>query len=878
MLYSNLVFVQFRAMDASPVAITNYAGFKKLRRAGCKQLRQIRLALVCVLVPSFLACSMIPALSQSIHQDKERKLVTLSDGQGQLVLRLNYDGRCILDQVSVRGREVAGDSGVSTGIRESGRWFNTENIATPSVTVHKDTLTVTGIQFGQPGAEVRETWRFKVEPDQIIWRITRKYPSDAVLEDASFPEWDFANMSTWTGGMLDNGGVIWNKYLDKPNATYGGHFGTVTFWNSSSNDCLRIIPSLPKNQFGAGRFSRQTNDVFSLNYTVSGEELKPRYNLRRFLRDRQDLWSPFHVKSSEVSVGFTLKALEYSSAYDRGTFSGIDGNQVRDLLNTVARYGVIDERLTGGNGWRSGYICLHEPFFAEIGLALDQNDYISNFSKCLDFERDHAIEADGRVKSRWCYTAGDAMPGTFDSFGFYEAQWGYLLDSQPDYVINVAEQFDLTGDRQWLAGQKAACEKALHFLMRREVANTGLTSMMTDSTSQNRGSDWIDIIWASYENAFVNAELYYALERWADAEDALNDSTNAATFRDFASRLKKTFNLPIAQGGFWDPTNQWYVYWRDKDGSIHGNNFVTPVNFAALAYGICDDHSRRKAVLDRMEQEMKKEGLFTWPLCFFSYQPEEGAKSNFPFPRYENGDLFLSWNELAVRAYAADDPVIALKYVRNILSRYGEDGLSYQRYLRQSQEGAGDDILAGNCMAIVGLYRDIYGIQPKPNRLYLEPHLTSELNGTRLRYELRGKLYLVDLSTDSGAITLDNRTIRDAHPFGINVAEGQLQYFPGANADWAMSLSQSDPQPLTVQIESWPAAPDAIRLWTQTSASNKGKTHYVIKHLQPETVYELKINGQPRLSAKADRSGQIKFSCSHSDELPQKFELEPKRL
>jgi len=40
-------------------------------------------------------------------------------------------------------------------------------------------------------------------------------------------------------------------------------------------------------------------------------------------------------------------------------------------------------------------------------------------------------------------------------------------------------------------------------------------------------------------------------------------------------------------------------------------------------------------------------------------------------------------------------------------------------------------------MAIVGLYRNIYGIRPQYNRLYLEPHLTKDLNGTKIRYWLR---------------------------------------------------------------------------------------------------------------------------------------------
>src|SRR4029077_8268242 len=110
------------------------------------------------LVLGLVAWPAHPALGQErIHQDAERKLITLSDGQGQLVLRLNYDGRCVLDQVIVRGREVAGDSGVSTGIRAEGQWFTSKNIATPSVAVSKDTLTVSGIAFGQRGAEIHET-------------------------------------------------------------------------------------------------------------------------------------------------------------------------------------------------------------------------------------------------------------------------------------------------------------------------------------------------------------------------------------------------------------------------------------------------------------------------------------------------------------------------------------------------------------------------------------------------------------------------------------------------------------------------------------------------------------------------------------------------
>jgi hypothetical protein len=48
--------------------------------------------------------SSLPDRQGTVHQDAERKVVTLTDGQGNLALRLNYDGRCVLDQVIVRGR------------------------------------------------------------------------------------------------------------------------------------------------------------------------------------------------------------------------------------------------------------------------------------------------------------------------------------------------------------------------------------------------------------------------------------------------------------------------------------------------------------------------------------------------------------------------------------------------------------------------------------------------------------------------------------------------------------------------------------------------------------------------------------------------------
>ena len=738
------------------------------------------------------------AAAFTIIEDAANRAVTMADGGSNLVLRLNCDGRCLLDRVTVRGREVvAPETGVCSAILVSNQWFTTRSgIPAPRLAVVRNKVTVSDILYGGGGVLVKEAWTFTVQPDGIDWQIDRNYLSGGRLDDTYFPGWDFKDMTTWTGGMLDNGGVAWNKYLETTNATYGAHAGAVTFWNREKGDCLRVsvvgqASRLPGGRLApdphagetpvktagtaaplqqvAMRFSHQPSGIEAVIFSVTDSELKPKHDLCRYLPSRQDLWAPFDVTPGKVSVTYSFQALDYAAAYDRGTFRGLSGRSIREVLNTIGRYGVIDRRIIGSNGWRTGYACLHEQWFSQMGIALNDPDYLANCAATFDYERDHAIEPGGRVKSRWCYTAGDAMPGTYDTNGFYEAQWGYLLDSQPCYVMCVAELFDLTGDQAWLRGQKMACERVLDWLLRRDTDGNGLVEMMTDSHTQQKGSDWIDIIWASYENALVNAELYYALTLWADAEEVLGDRARALEYRRQAAKLKTSFNWTIAEGGFWDPQNQWYVYWRDKDRSLHGNNLVTPVNVAAIGYGLCDDTGRREAILRRMEDEMQREKLFFWPLNFFPYQRDEGHANNFPYPNYENGDIFLSWGELAVRAYAKYSPEIAVKYVRNVLDKYEQDGLSYQRYERKSQRGAGEDILAGNCMTVVGLYRDIYGIQPRHNRLYLEPHLTAELGGTRLRYQLRGQLYVIDLNIKGSRMAVDDFAVSAAEPFALNI-------------------------------------------------------------------------------------------------------------
>ena len=626
------------------------------------------------------------------------------------------------------------------------------------------------------------------------------------------------------------------------------------------------------------RFTREPSGAFSCAYSFTDHERAPRHGLSRFRREQQDIWAPFEASGRRVSVELTLTAPAYADAYDRGVMPGVDGSAIREICHTIARIGAIDELIMGSNGYYSGFAVLHEPWLAQLGLAIDDPGYFRAFTSALDFQRLHAIGPDGRVKSRWAGQRGDEMPGTYDSFGFYECQWGWLMDSQTSWAINVAEQFNFNGDVDWLRQQKSAAEQALEYLVRRDRDGDGLVEMMTDSFREGKGSDWIDVVWAAHENALVNAQLYWGLELWTELEELLGDGARAERYGAAARKLKARFNQTIGEGGFWDPANQCYAYWRDSDNTVHGANLVVPVNFSAVGYGLCDDPDRRAALLDRMESLMRGEKLFFWPLCFSSYAREEGhPRVNWPFPSYENGDIFLAWGELGTRAYARHDPAIALKYVKNVLQQYAKDGLSFQRYLRRSQAGAGDDILANNCSVVVGLYRNLYGVQPRHDRLYLEPHLTPELDGTKLKYQLRGQEYQIALNLGDYAVSVDAFTVRAHEPFSIRCVGETREYFSGDSRLSALSVTAPVRERLRLAISAWPSGDWGAREWTETELSPDATASHVVSGLVPNQAYRLVVNQGAPLALRSDASGRLRFALTTPASGAQRIVLSPER-
>jgi hypothetical protein len=789
---------------------------------------------------------------------------TILFGNDKIRMVLDYNLKCAISKIDVNNQKVIStSSGVYTQIRTLKNEYSTLILAkSPLVKFQKNILEVSNIKYGDESIIIDEKWKFVIEKNDIKFDVERKLSKPLLVEESSFPTFVFDNMNTWEGAFLGNGGLAWFYLFNEKLCTYGVHTNYSSFWNSKTDNGLKISV-LSEVEKVAMKYSRSNNDELVYNVTASKDELIPRYDgdthRRRFIREKTDVWASFALPAGLQHLSLILTPFNYTTEYYKGNFNGLDGNKITSVLNTIARIGVIDSKLYGGNSWHTPYgpICLHEQYIAQFAVAINDINYINGYKQCLDYYKDNAIKPDGRVLPRWAYDNSDAMPGTATPLGFYEAQWGYLLDSNPDYVSNVSQLYNICGDINWVRDQKTTCEKALDYLLKRDSNKNNLVEMITESHLDNKGSDWIDIIWASFENAFVNVKLYYALTLWSDVEKQLGDIEKTNYYSDYAVKLKESFNKSTTNGGFWDEKNKWYVYWLDKDKSVHGNNFVVPVNLMAVAYGICEDENQRKAILDKLEDQMQKENLFIWPLCLYSYEKGEGRDNQFPFPHYENGDIFLSWGAVGVQAYASYKPEVALKYIENILSRHSQDGLAFQRYGRTKQNGLGDDILSGNCLAVIGLYQSIYGINPLYNRLYLNPHLTEKLNNTKLRYNYRGENLDIFLGKENYSIANKLFKLTSNISFGFYSEQNKLFFYNSKDETASMEILTGKNKNLSVEIINWK---NDERSWKQSSTSWNAKFDYKLCNLKPNGLYSIIVDGGKIKGVKSFANGTASFT------------------
>ncbi|MDR0367885.1 MAG: hypothetical protein LBH82_01930, partial [Bacteroidales bacterium] len=167
------------------------------------------------LLSGFFTLSVFGGNAQAnVKYDSVSKTVEIADSSGLLLFSIDCSDGCRIRQINVNGKNVLSGTGVRTGIRTRGGNFTSENLLS-KIKVEKSPgkIILKDIIYGDGALRVNETWSFEVAGDKIVWNIDREYSTLAKLEEMSFPQWNFSSLSVWKGGILDNGGVIWCKYL-----------------------------------------------------------------------------------------------------------------------------------------------------------------------------------------------------------------------------------------------------------------------------------------------------------------------------------------------------------------------------------------------------------------------------------------------------------------------------------------------------------------------------------------------------------------------------------------------------------------------------------------------------------------------------------------
>jgi hypothetical protein len=211
---------------------------------------------------------------------------------------------------------------------------------------------------------------------------------------------------------------------------------------------------------------------------------------------------------------------------------------------------------------------------------------------------------------------------------------------------------------------------------------------------------------------------------------------------------------------------------------------------------------------------------------------------------------------VGVDAYASYNPNLALKYIENILARYDKDGLAFQRYGRVEQNGLGDDILSGNSLAITGLYKSIYGINPMYNRMYLNPHLPEKLSGTTLNYKFRGDNLIISLDKNRYSVSNHQFKLISANSFGFNANQNQLEYFNSNNAVCSLKAQLIKAENLSVEIVRWD---ENEFQWKQKVSAKEGIVTYSVCNLRPDNSYMVSVDGQIDKILKPNKDGCLKF-------------------
>lgn len=721
--------------------------------------RFIALLLTCFLIiPAGSSCFIVSADS-NVSCDQTAKTVTIKNSR--LALVLDFNKKAVIRSLKFDSKELLGVDGICSSVvldSDSNILSSKKLENTPIVTINGDNAKI-DFTMGNSKLSINEEWRFTATEKNISLNVTRSYDwldsTDTKIRHNGMLEFNFRRI--WDNiRRPDDGGNIslGNSYVGK-NGMYlnikgertGVEQGDFVLLNNDDSHALKVNTSSDRNI--ATEFSYKDANQMCMETMLSqdawgytaGNKIDGMVIGGHSSTDGTYIYSPVSVAKSQIdNVSYSFSAGNYKDYYISDQIKGVsDINAVSSMLNDFGRSAIIDKKygFSTVGIYQTGHGAYDSPYYLPLMEGLFDQKAVDAEKAQLIYDSDFAQEVSGHLNGR-----------TFHR----DTKWGTdtLMDSDPAYAISIAAVYNYSPDRVWLSKVKASGEKALDYMINNHLNSNGLFNTGVDNTS-SKGllREWNDIFNIGNESSYINLLMYKALTEWSSMEtNVFGNQVLGKRYAQIASNLKNQFNKNTDNGGFWSTKSKSFVYWIDKDGSIHGDVVQAQIGLMSIEAGLTD-LSRSKIIISTIDSYMSKNSLKLIPENFINYSKSE-------YPDYqginafktgvENGAIYpLFVNDYMAAAAKIGKRSQSLTYLENTVSLYKKNGFygySHLDWNLNIPKGFQEKWFPVNANAASGLYRYILGIQPTMAGITISPNLSVKMYGTSVTKTIRGSQIL----------------------------------------------------------------------------------------------------------------------------------------
>lgn len=738
---------------------------------------------------ALLSCLVVQTAHAAILHDPLRRRVTMT--ARDLVLVFDYRDRAALTSLRVSGVEKLA-SGQPAGISylqcSDGSVVSSESLTSPPVVSVGSAGLTARFAMGNDAVSVAETWTFHVDPDGITQRTDRTYhwrTADHAVRSMGQPRLRWAVNAWDTVRKPEDGGSIpvWGDALrraarvrlqnGKPafptglaletgGNRYGIEQGSFVLlkraWRPGTGDALAVAAAAPEyiatEVWRAGTVDEPGSLVTDWQLSQGPWRYangNPKGYAGHFCTDGRPIFAAKSVADGHTdSVTLRYAAGEWASYYDIGRPAGLNAELLSGLINDFGR-AMMQDKSIGGSSERSFRVAQAPPFTSlwnvyAAELLQDRAAFASFRAQMKDI-RDGLQQPDGFVRCCFPFLTLPHVPQAYD-----------VTDNVFAYPLAIAELDELAPDAAWLKDIRPAAEVALDYALRHLLIGSGPQAGLfsnyqcgqpaPDCDCARPLSEWNDNYDIGQVSAYHNVLAYAALQRWADLETSVfGDRTRSDRYARTAAALKAAYNRDGEHGGFWSPATGAFAYTRDARGLLAKDCYHLFPNGYALMYGVVDGPRRAALARNLKAQYDIRQRQDGWRLHGsnpLNCKTTETAGMYFPF--FENGGVHLLMEQPAAQiGLVLGDRHYNVGFARTVIQRYGRDGFWGMSHIQPDTLEVRRDTyqeawMSNNVLGVWPLYHDIFGFQPRRDRLDLVPFIDESLIGSQIHYLWRGTI------------------------------------------------------------------------------------------------------------------------------------------